>query len=69
MTTRARQNCRNCRHWWTFNGLDGDCEHPSIRNKVICISTICIDNPQYTETVGYRTAPDFGCNMFENRIT
>ena len=59
--------CRNCKHWTSYDSQAGDCEHPEIRNKVICIALPCHENPepQWAQSVGYRTDPRFGCNLFE----
>ena len=64
----TRETCQNCRFWTTLNGgRTGDCENPYIRDKVICISVPCYEHPdpEYANSVGYRTAPDFGCVMFK----
>ena len=68
---------RTCQHWITLNsGRTGACEHPYIRNEVICNSAPYYEHPdpEWAKSVGYRTAPDFKCIVFkpltlEERLT
>ena len=66
-SNRTEPICQNCTHWTSYNGQDGDCEHPQIREKVVCIAVPCLNNPdlRWTASVGYRTDPAFGCNLFQ----
>ena len=61
------RNCGNCNHWKSVDGPEGDCEHPEIRNKVVCIAVPCYNNPDpsWAGSVGYRTVQEFGCNLFQ----